>query len=156
MAIGAAAVVVSRCATSSSIRSSHRHEAAGTRALRGAPPVGALGSNVAAHRWRRRNKLESNLPTAVDSDIVGMGHGICSDRQAGKTPDEMASDLHGQLSSKGYSFADITGMVSAAESVYCLGQSISGPKPHPAGAVSGVGVSPRRAHTPDGCAITPR
>jgi hypothetical protein len=56
-----------------------------------------------------------------DSDIVSMGHGICSDRMAGKTPDAIASDLHSQLVSKGYSFADITGMVSAAESVYCPG-----------------------------------
>jgi hypothetical protein len=44
-----------------------------------------------------------------DSDIIG------------KTPDAIAADLHGQLSSKGYSFADITGWVSAAESVYCPG-----------------------------------
>jgi len=48
-----------------------------------------------------------------------MGHSICSDRLAGKTPDAIAADLRGQLSSKGYSFADITGWVSAAESVYC-------------------------------------
>jgi hypothetical protein len=59
--------------------------------------------------------------SGADSDIIGMGHGICSDRLAGKTPDAIAADLHGQLSSKGYSFADITGMVSAAESVYCPG-----------------------------------
>ena len=57
----------------------------------------------------------------ADSDIIGMGHGICSDRLAGKTPDAIAADLHSQLSAKGYSFADITGMVSAAESVYCPG-----------------------------------
>jgi len=50
-----------------------------------------------------------------------MGHSICSDRLAGKTPDAIAADLHGQLSSKGYSFADITGWVSAAETVYCPG-----------------------------------
>jgi Protein of unknown function (DUF732) len=59
--------------------------------------------------------------SGADSDIIGMGHSICSDRLAGKTPDAIAADLHGQLSSKGYSFADITGMVSAAESVYCPG-----------------------------------
>jgi hypothetical protein len=51
--------------------------------------------------------------------MISMGHGICSDRLAGKTPDAVAADLHGQLSSKGYSFADLTGMVSAAESTYC-------------------------------------
>jgi hypothetical protein len=54
-----------------------------------------------------------------DSDMIGMGHSICSDRAAGKTPDAIATDLHSQLSSKGYTFADLTGWVSAAESVYC-------------------------------------
>jgi hypothetical protein len=56
-----------------------------------------------------------------DSDMVAIGHQICADRMAGKTPDAIASDIHGSLSSKGYSFADVTGMVSAAESVYCPG-----------------------------------
>lgn len=56
-----------------------------------------------------------------DSDIIGMGHAICADRMAGKTPDAIAADLHSSLSSKGYSFADLTGMVSAAESTYCPG-----------------------------------
>jgi hypothetical protein len=31
------------------------------------------------------------------------------------------TDLHSQLVSKGYSFADMTGWVSAAESTYCPG-----------------------------------
>jgi hypothetical protein len=56
-----------------------------------------------------------------ESDMVSIGHQICSDRMAGKTPDGIASDIHSTLSSKGYSFADVTGMVSAAESVYCPG-----------------------------------
>jgi hypothetical protein len=60
-----------------------------------------------------------NWHSGSDADIIGMGHSICSDRLAGKTPDAIAADLRGQLSSKGYSFADITGWVSAAESVYC-------------------------------------
>jgi Protein of unknown function (DUF732) len=57
--------------------------------------------------------------SGADADMIGMGHSICSDRLAGKTPDAIAADLHGQLSAKGYSFADLTGMVSAAESSYC-------------------------------------
>ena len=65
--------------------------------------------------------LGFNWASGGDSDIIAMGHGICSDRMAGKTPDAIASDLHSELSSKGYSFADLTGMVSAAESVYCPG-----------------------------------
>ena len=63
--------------------------------------------------------LGFNWHSGSDADIIGMGHSICSDRLAGKTPDAIAADLRGQLSSKGYSFADITGWVSAAESVYC-------------------------------------
>jgi hypothetical protein len=57
--------------------------------------------------------------SGADADMVAMGHGICSDRLAGKTPDAIAADLHSSLVSKGYSFADLTGMVSAAESTYC-------------------------------------
>jgi hypothetical protein len=56
-----------------------------------------------------------------DSDLIGLGHSICSDRMAGKTPDAIAADLHSGMSSKGFSFADMTGWVSAAESVYCPG-----------------------------------
>lgn len=59
--------------------------------------------------------------SGADSDMVAIGHQICADRMAGQTPDAIASDIHGTLSSKGYSFADVTGMVSAAESVYCPG-----------------------------------
>lgn len=56
-----------------------------------------------------------------ESDMVAIGHQICADRMAGSTPDAIASDIHSTLSSKGYSFADVAGMVSAAESVYCPG-----------------------------------
>jgi hypothetical protein len=51
--------------------------------------------------------------------MIAIGHQICADRSAGKTPDAIAADIHSSLSSKGYSFADVTGMVSAAESTYC-------------------------------------
>ena len=36
-----------------------------------------------------------------------------------KTPDAIAAYFDGRLTSKGYSFADLIGMVSAAESTYC-------------------------------------
>lgn len=54
-----------------------------------------------------------------DSDMVSIGHQICADRNSGKTPDAIAQDIHSTLGAKGYSFADVTGMVSAAESTYC-------------------------------------
>ncbi|WP_232066555.1 DUF732 domain-containing protein [Mycobacterium parmense] len=57
--------------------------------------------------------------SGADADMISIGHQICADRNAGKTPDAIASDIHSSLSSKGYSFADVTGMVSAAESTYC-------------------------------------
>ena len=80
--------------------------------------VATADANDDAYLSKLRN-LGFSWQSGSDADIIGMGHSICSDRLAGKTPDAIASDLHGQLSSKGYSFADITGWVSAAESVYC-------------------------------------
>lgn len=44
---------------------------------------------------------------------------LCADRMAGRTPDAIAQDIHSTLGSKGISFADVTSMVSAAESNYC-------------------------------------
>ena len=69
-----------------------------------------------------RSKLHAlglNWQSSGDYDIISMGHGICSDRLAGKTPDAIAADLRTQLSSKGYSFANTRGMVNAAVSAYC-------------------------------------
>lgn len=63
--------------------------------------------------------LGFNWSTGADSDMISIGHQICADRNAGKTPDAVAQDIHATLGSKGYSFADVTGMVSAAESTYC-------------------------------------
>ncbi|CAM4471359.1 hypothetical protein MB901379_02708 [Mycobacterium basiliense] len=60
-------------------------------------------------------------PAGDDSDIVAMGHQICADRMAGKTPDAIAQDIHTTLGAKGITFADVTSMVSAAESTYCPG-----------------------------------
>lgn len=54
-----------------------------------------------------------------DNDLVALGHAICVDRKTGATPDEIASDVHPELSSVGVSSADATGIVSAAESTYC-------------------------------------
>jgi hypothetical protein len=50
-----------------------------------------------------------------------MGHQICADRTAGRTPDQIAQDIHTTLGGKGITFADVTSMVSAAESTYCPG-----------------------------------
>lgn len=67
------------------------------------------------------HNLGFTWPSSNDSDMIAMGHAVCADRMAGKTPDEIASDLHSNMSSKGFSFADMTGWVSAAESTYCPG-----------------------------------
>jgi hypothetical protein len=40
---------------------------------------------------------------------------------AGRTPDAIATDIHSTLGAKGITFADVTSMVSAAESTYCPG-----------------------------------
>ena len=65
--------------------------------------------------------LGFSWPSSSDSDMIAMGHAVCADRMAGKTPDAIASDLHSGMSAKGFSFADMTGWVSAAESTYCPG-----------------------------------
>ena len=57
--------------------------------------------------------------SSSDSDMISMGHAVCADRMAGKTPDAIAGDLHSSMSAKGFTFADMTGWVSAAESTYC-------------------------------------
>lgn len=67
------------------------------------------------------HKLGFSWPAGDDSDIVAMGHQICADRMAGKTPDQIATDIHTTLGAKGITFADVTSMVSAAESTYCPG-----------------------------------
>jgi hypothetical protein len=67
------------------------------------------------------HKLGFTWPAGEDSDIVSMGHQICADRNAGKTPDQIAQDIHSTLGPKGITFSDVTAMVSAAESTYCPG-----------------------------------
>ncbi|QGW33013.1 hypothetical protein MAA44156_02815 [Mycobacterium avium subsp. avium] len=53
-----------------------------------------------------------------DTTLIQLGHAICSDRAAGKTPDELAADVHSGLNSS-FNYADATAIVSAAESNYC-------------------------------------
>jgi Protein of unknown function (DUF732) len=67
------------------------------------------------------HKLGFTWPSSDDSDIIAMGHQICADRNSGKTPDQIATDIHSTLGPKGITFADVTSMVSAAESNYCPG-----------------------------------
>jgi len=69
----------------------------------------------------KMHTLGFTWPAGDDSDIVSMGHQICADRTAGKTPDAIAADIHSTLGPKGITFADVTSMVSAAESTYCPG-----------------------------------
>ncbi|WP_156688815.1 DUF732 domain-containing protein [Mycobacterium sp. Marseille-P9652] len=65
------------------------------------------------------HKLGFTWPAGDDSDVIAVGHQICADRNAGKTPDQIATDIHNTLGPKGITFADVTSMVSAAESNYC-------------------------------------
>ncbi len=69
----------------------------------------------------KMHSLGFTWPAGDDSDIIAMGHQICADRMAGKTPDAIATDIHATLGAKGITFADVTSMVSAAESTYCPG-----------------------------------
>jgi Protein of unknown function (DUF732) len=65
------------------------------------------------------HSLGVTWPAGEDSDAISLGHTICADRTAGKTPDQMAADIHSALSPKGFTYADATAIVSAAESAYC-------------------------------------
>jgi hypothetical protein len=67
----------------------------------------------------KMHSLGFTWPAGDDADIVSMGKQICTDRTAGKPPDAIATDIHSTLGPKGISFADVTSMVSAAESTYC-------------------------------------
>jgi hypothetical protein len=69
----------------------------------------------------KMHTLGFTWPAGDDSDIVAMGHQICADRMAVRTPDAIATDIHSTLGAKGITFADVTSMVSAAESTYCPG-----------------------------------
>src|SRR5215469_8888692 len=69
----------------------------------------------------KMHTLGFTWPSGGDYDIIAMGHQICADRMAGKTPDAIAQDIHSTLGAKGITFADVTSMVSAAESTYCPG-----------------------------------
>lgn len=53
-----------------------------------------------------------------EGTLISLGHAICSDRAAGKTPDELATDVHSGLNSS-FNYGDATAIVSAAESNYC-------------------------------------
>jgi hypothetical protein len=65
------------------------------------------------------HSLGVTWPAGEDSDAISLGHTICADRTAGKTPDQMAADIHSALSPKGFTYSDATAIVSAAESAYC-------------------------------------
>jgi hypothetical protein len=58
-------------------------------------------------------------PAGEDGDAISLGHAICSDRAAGKTPDQLAAEVHSMLSPKGFTYQDGAAIVSAAESNYC-------------------------------------
>ncbi|WP_374025922.1 DUF732 domain-containing protein [Mycobacterium sp. HNNTM2301] len=89
-------------------------------ALTASAAIASADSTDDAYLAKLHN-LGFTWPSSSDSDMIALGHAVCSDRMAGKTPDAIAADLHSGMSSKGFSFADMTGWVSAAESTYCPG-----------------------------------
>ncbi|HTX97500.1 MAG TPA: DUF732 domain-containing protein [Mycobacterium sp.] len=70
---------------------------------------------------QKLHALGFSWPPGDDGDIIAVGHQICADRSAGKTPDAIASDIHNSSGPKGIDFANVTALVSAAESTYCPG-----------------------------------
>ena len=67
----------------------------------------------------RMQTLGFTWPNGAESAIVALGHRICDDRSAGKTPDAIADEIHSALGPEIVTFPDATSMVSAAESHYC-------------------------------------
>jgi hypothetical protein len=55
----------------------------------------------------------------AEPELIAVGHRICAARVAGRTPDAIAHDIHTGLGVESITFADVTSMVSAAESNYC-------------------------------------
>jgi hypothetical protein len=61
-------------------------------------------------------------PPDHDAAMISLGHHICFDRWfVGMTPDRIAQDVHSVMGAQGFSFGDVSSMVSAAESTYCPG-----------------------------------
>ncbi|HET9888974.1 MAG TPA: DUF732 domain-containing protein [Mycobacterium sp.] len=82
-----------------------------------------LGSGVAAAEGDdgylgQLKKIGVVWQPGGEGTLISLGHAICSDRAAGKTPDELATDVHSGLNSS-FNYADATAIVSAAESNYC-------------------------------------
>jgi hypothetical protein len=69
----------------------------------------------------KMHSLGVTWPAGEDSVAISLGHAICADRNAGNTPDAIATDVHNQLNGKGFTYQDATAIVSAAESTYCPG-----------------------------------
>ncbi|MBW0020167.1 MAG: DUF732 domain-containing protein [Mycobacterium sp.] len=58
-------------------------------------------------------------PPDQTPSVVSLGHHICIDRLTGWTADAIAHDVHSIMSAQGFTFEDVTSIVSAAESTYC-------------------------------------
>lgn len=69
-------------------------------ALTASTAIASADSTDDAYLAKLHN-LGFTWPSSSDSDMIGLGHAVCSDRMAGKTPDEIAADLHSGMSSKG-------------------------------------------------------
>ncbi len=89
-------------------------------ALTAGTAVASADANDDAYLSKLKN-LGIAWQPGSESDLIALGHAVCSDRMAGKTPDAIASDLHSGMSAKGFSYSDMTAWVSASESVYCPG-----------------------------------
>jgi hypothetical protein len=82
----------------------------------------AISAAITPHDQEFLNRMRGLgfvWPPPEDADVVNMGHQICIDRWNGMTPDQLAQDIHNNLSPKGVNFTDTTAMISLAESMFC-------------------------------------
>ena len=55
------------------------------------------------------HSLGVTWPAGEISVAVSLGHAICTDRNAGNTPDAIATDVHNQLNGKGFTYQERDG-----------------------------------------------
>lgn len=58
-------------------------------------------------------------PPAERAGVIDLGHRICQDHLAGLDENQITSDIHGALTSNGFTVEQAYAVISAAESVYC-------------------------------------
>ena len=63
----------------------------------------------------------------TEEALIAQAHLICYQLNSGRTPQQVADDIHASLNAKTLSWLDIGAMVNAAHSTYCPGNACDVP-----------------------------